>query len=66
MNIVINGEVHKVPDTATVSDLPAILDIEARGIAIAVEGEVITRESWPRVRLEEGQRVEIVRAVQGG
>lgn len=66
MKIVINGKEHAVADTATVSDLPTILGIEVRGIAIAIEGEVVTRDSWPEVRLEEGQRVEIVRAVQGG
>jgi len=39
---------------------------EARGLAVAVDGEVVPRGRWDAVELHEGQRVEIVQAVQGG
>lgn len=40
--------------------------IAAPGIAAAVNGEVVARTSWPSVRLDSGDVIEIVTAVQGG
>jgi sulfur carrier protein len=37
-----------------------------RGIAVALDGEVVPRDRWTRTELAEGQRVEVVQAVQGG
>ena len=41
-------------------------DREQPGIAVAVNGEVVSRRSWSSRLLEEGDEVEIVGAVQGG
>jgi sulfur carrier protein len=35
-------------------------------VAVALDGEVVPRRSWDDVPLREGQRVEVVQAVQGG
>ena len=37
-----------------------------RGVAVAVDGEVVPRSEWDRRRLSDGQRVEVVGAIQGG
>ena len=37
-----------------------------RGVAVAVDGEVVPRSAWAETELREGQRVEVVKAVQGG
>jgi sulfur carrier protein len=39
---------------------------DSRGIAAAVDGEVVPRDRWQDTQLAEGQRVEVVQAVQGG
>jgi len=39
---------------------------DARGVAVAVDGEVIPRAQWEDVRLSEGARVEVLSAMQGG
>ena len=39
---------------------------ERRGVAVAVDGEVVPRSAWEQHRLTEGQRVEVVGAIQGG
>lgn len=39
---------------------------QRRGIAVAVDGEVVPRSAWQRIGLREGQRVEVVGAIQGG
>ena len=39
---------------------------EPRGYAIALNGAVVRRDAWARTPINEGDRIEIVRAVQGG
>lgn len=53
---------------ATIAELLADLGVEpgARGVAVAVEGEVVPRAEWPRRRVNEGERVEALSAMQGG
>jgi sulfur carrier protein len=49
---------------AAIDTLAAPLD--GRGIAAAVDGEVVPRDRWQATELADGQRVEVVQAVQGG
>jgi sulfur carrier protein len=37
-----------------------------RGVAVAVNGEVVPRASWPATVLHDGDTVEVLTAVQGG
>jgi sulfur carrier protein len=39
---------------------------EQRVVAVAVDGEVVPRSAWDSTGLSEGQRVEVVGAIQGG
>ena len=39
---------------------------DARGVAVAVNGEVVPRTKWQRTRLENNDRIELVEPVQGG
>lgn len=68
MNVRLNGEPREVGDGATVAVLVELLDVagQARGIAVAVDGEVVPRGEWPRRALRDGARVEILRAIGGG
>jgi sulfur carrier protein len=38
----------------------------ARGVAVAVDGEVVPRSQWADLTLADGSRVEVVDAIQGG
>jgi sulfur carrier protein len=42
------------------------VDVAQKGIAVALNGAVVPRASWPTTRLTAGDSVEIVRARQGG
>ena len=66
--ITVNGAMTDIADGATVSDLLGRLDVpaEARGVAVAVDAEVVPRGEWTSIELHEGSRVEVVQAVQGG
>ena len=68
MTIELNGERVRLSTAATVAEAVARLGaVEARrGIAVAVDGEVVPRSEWERTELAEGQRVEVVGAIQGG
>ena len=68
MRIDLNGRPVELRDACTVSEavLAAGADGERRGVAVAVEGEVVPRGQWETTVLREGQSVEVVRAVQGG
>ena len=53
---------------ATVGALLAERDIAAdgRGVAVALNGEVVRRADWATTALNPGDTIEIVRAMQGG
>jgi sulfur carrier protein len=66
--VLLNGERRELATGATVADVLEAVSAtpDGRGVAVAVEGEVVPRGAWPRTVLTEGARVEIVAAVQGG
>lgn len=70
MHVIVNGEPHELPTGATVANalelLPGAAGAQGRGVAIAVHGEVVPRTAWPSTPLNDGARVEVVAAVQGG
>jgi sulfur carrier protein len=66
--VALNGRPARLPDGATVADAvrEAGANGEGRGVAVAVNGEVVRRVEWSKTKLESNQSVEVVRAVQGG
>lgn len=68
MRVLINGAPHVLEPEATlaaaVAQLPGARD--GRGVAAALNGEVIPRREWADTRLSEGAQIELVVAVQGG
>ena len=65
MTVVVNGATHDLGSEASVAELVTLLGLPDRGIAVAVDGEVVPRGRWDRM-LHEDARIEIVTAVQGG
>ena len=66
MNVVLNGEPRSIPDEATIATVLALLEAPDRGVAVAIDAEVVPRGEWEGVTLREGARIEVVQAVQGG
>ena len=68
MTVLVNGERRELPAGTTVARLVAsVADApDGRGLAVAVDGEVVPRGAWGAAELSDGARVEIVVAVQGG
>jgi sulfur carrier protein len=42
------------------------LPAEGRGVAVALDGEVVPRGEWPSTHIVAGTVVELVQAIQGG
>ena len=68
MIISVNGEVREVTPPVRLIDLLSLPPGEPapRGLAVAVDGNVIPRSRLAGTEVSEGARVEIVKAVQGG
>ena len=66
--LVVNGRPETVQDGTTITALLSRLEVpaEGRGVAVAVDAEVVPRGQWDRHELPDGARVEVVTAVQGG
>lgn len=65
MVITVNGDRAALPDECSVADVLGAMGFPERGIAVAVDGEVVPRRDW-HSPLVDGADVEIVTAVQGG
>jgi sulfur carrier protein len=66
MTLMVNGEPRDVPPGVTLADLVRQLTESPRGVAAAINGEVVPRRAWPATPLADRDTVEIVTAVQGG
>jgi sulfur carrier protein len=69
VRLLVNGEARDVREALTVAELvadeaPGLA--QGRGVAVAVDAEVVPRSAWGERRLEDGQRVELLAAMQGG
>lgn len=66
--IYLNGNPHDDGAERTVADVLRLFDLapNARGVAVAVDGEVVPRGGWTTFAIPDGAHVEVLRAMQGG
>jgi sulfur carrier protein len=66
--ILLNGQRCDLVAGDTVAAALAQLGLaaDARGVAVAVDGEVVPRAGWGTFALSDGARVEVLTAMQGG
>lgn len=68
MRVIVNGEEHEFADRTNVAEIvhaygPQRTD---RGVAVAVNGEVVRRTEWGGIEVGDGDRVEVLVAIGGG
>lgn len=66
ITVTVNGKPRRLEGPLNVTAFLKALDINARQVAVAVNGEVVPRTEWTRVTVNDGDGVEVVRAVGGG
>jgi sulfur carrier protein len=66
MNVTVNGADESLADGCTVLGLVAERLESIRGVAVAVNAEVVPKSTWPSCTLSEGDQIELLTAAQGG
>jgi len=66
ISVTINGEVREVPEGLTVKGLLAHLDLHERLVVVEKNREIIRREDYDSVDVDEGDGIELVHFVGGG
>ncbi len=66
MKIKVNGEELELQDGAVLADVCTKLGIEGKGVAFAINCDVIPRDEWISTKLEDGAEVMMIRAACGG
>lgn len=67
MNIYINNEAKELHEGAAVSELLEAMSLAGRkGIAVAVNNEVVPQAQWSSHRLSEADKITLIKATQGG
>jgi sulfur carrier protein len=65
--VLLNGERREIGEGATVESVVLAAGASnGRGVAVALDGEVVPRGEWASTEVRDGQQVEVLRAVQGG
>ncbi|WP_330293920.1 sulfur carrier protein ThiS [Streptomyces sp. NBC_00576] len=66
MNILVNGRQREVSQGTVLDALVKSLTAAPSGVAAALNETVVPRARWSSTPLSEGDRVEVLTAVQGG
>ena len=68
MNVLVNGERCDLPEGCTVDEAVERSGepTDGRGVAVAIDGEVVPRGRWSATEVRAGQKIEVLQAVQGG
>jgi len=66
VQVIANGKPRMVEEGVTVDGLIRSLGLDPRYVIVERNGEPVERKRYGEVALEEGDRLELVRAVAGG
>ena len=66
INLIVNGKENQLEGPTGLISYLKTLNVNMKFIAVAYNGEVVPRDELGNVTLEDGDRLEIVRAVGGG
>jgi sulfur carrier protein len=62
----VNGKPRELKDSVDLATYLASLGVNLKHVAVGYNGEVIKKDRYPQVKLQEGDVLEIVRPVGGG
>ena len=66
MEITVNNEIKKIQNDSLQSLIDEVLGKKTKGVAIAVNNNVVPRNEWSDAKLKEKDDVMIIKATQGG
>lgn len=65
-NIILNGSTFDLEDDTTIGALLGRLKIPCDGTAVAINGSAVARGLIATQKIEDGDRIDIIRAIGGG
>ena len=66
MSVRVNGDISDIDVGSTVEAVVDAVAPSPRGIAVAINGEIVPRSSWTATTVVDGDEVEVLGAAQGG
>lgn len=66
ITLTVNGEEQTLESPRTLAQFLTDLDFDPRAVAVEYNGEILKRDRYVETELGAGDRLEIVRFVQGG
>ena len=67
MKIHLNDMPREVPEISCLSQLLSTMGVEgAKGVAVAVNGQVVPSAGWSVLEVSENDRILVIQATQGG
>lgn len=64
--VIVNGKEHRIDEATSLLDLLRSLDLDPRAVAVELNKQIVRRSSLSTVRLNDGDRIELVHFVGGG
>tara|TARA_A100001388_G_C28741170_1_gene486968 strand:- start:843 stop:1043 length:201 start_codon:yes stop_codon:yes gene_type:complete len=66
MNIILNNQLEKIPETYTVKNLLADKNIKTKYFAVEINRNIVPKSTYCKYYLKENDKVEIITAIGGG
>ncbi len=67
MKVYVNNEPQEISSGTSLFSILSELNLsEAKGIAVAVNDEIVFRQNWSSHTLQENDKLTVIRATQGG
>ncbi len=67
MNVYVNNKLHAVSEETTVTALLELIQPGVqKGVAVAVDNQVVPKAEWDQYRLQADCKITLIKAAQGG
>jgi sulfur carrier protein len=66
MIVFVNNKEYVLSENSCLIDLMEMLSISEKGLALAINQEVIPKNNWSNFELKDKMKVTLIRATQGG
>ncbi|WP_422133196.1 MULTISPECIES: sulfur carrier protein ThiS [unclassified Endozoicomonas] len=66
MQFFVNDQPLSFESPLTLEQLLEQINQAEKGVALAVNQEIVSRSQWPRRKVEEGDRITLIKATAGG
>ena len=66
MQVMINGEMRELSESATIVEMLENLALPAERIAVELNRKVVRKKDWASVKLNAADKIEIIHFVGGG